>query len=149
MNKCERLLDFTMREIVILGQSQDILQIREDFVEKTKKLIQYLQIDADIKSASDPFFSSKFKPKILLQRKLKLKYELTIRLPYCDDELAAGSFNYHYDHFAQCFDMKGKNGDLTTGCMAFGLERFAYALISQYGVDRIDELIERLKSYQD
>lgn len=147
MNKCERLLDFTMREIVILGKSSDVLRIREEFIGKVKELIQYLTIDASIKSASDPFFSKKFNPKILLQRKLKLKYELNVYLPYNESELSAGSFNYHYDHFAQCFDLKGEQEVLTTGCMAFGLERFAYALISQYGVDHMEKLVERLLEY--
>ena len=147
MNTCERLLDFTMREIVILGKSSDVLKIREEFIEKMKGLIKYLGINASIKSASDPFFSSKFSPKILLQRNLKLKYELNLSLPYNGNELSAGSFNYHYDHFAQCFDLKGKEEDLTTGCMAFGLERFGYGLISQYGVDHMEELMIRLLEY--
>ena len=134
VNRFERLLDFTMREIVVIGVPEFILEIREILIEKTKEFLKQMKLSANIKSATDPFFTTEYSASMLLQQKFKLKYELNLYLPD-SNELSVGSFNYHGSHFIDAFGIKSEsNVDLATGCIAFGLERFAYAIMTQKGL---------------
>jgi seryl-tRNA synthetase len=50
--------------------------------------------------------------------------------------LAVGSYNYHQDFFGRSLNMTLPDGSPAhTGCVAFGLERIAFAFLSQYGLD--------------
>lgn len=147
MNKMERLLDFTMREIVLVGNGEEIVKIRQDFMDKVIELMDFLDVSYNIKPASDPFFMSEANPKMLLQKKFNLKYELNMILPYNQMEMSAGSFNVHKDHFTECFHISGKDGkEVQTGCIAFGYERLTYALLCQYGMGNYEELVKKLES---
>lgn len=147
MNKMERLLDFTMREVVLVGDGEEIVRIRKEFIDKVIDLMDFLDVSYNIKPASDPFFMSEANPKMLLQKKFNLKYELNMILPYNNSEMSAGSFNVHKGHFSECFHISGKGGkEVNTGCIAFGYERLVYALLCQYGLDRYNELVGKLMS---
>lgn len=147
MTKMERLLDFTMREIVFIGDGNEIIQIREEIMKKAIQLMDFLDVSYNIKPASDPFFMSEANPKMLLQKKFNLKYELNMVLPYNNSEMSAMSFNIHKDHFTECFHIKGKDGKkVNTGCIGIGCERMVYALLCQYGMGHYDELVEKLSS---
>ena len=51
--------------------------------------------------------------------------------------LAVGSYNYHQDFFGRHLNITLPDGSpAQTGCVAFGLERIAYAFLCQYGLDR-------------
>lgn len=130
-NYFERLLDFSMREIVIIGTTEDVLRIREQLLEKVSRLIERLAVSAKIVVASDPFFTAEYSRMKLLQQKFQLKYELLLPLEK-NHEFSVASFNYHGDHFSKSFNIRSKKGEfLTTGCIAFGLERFIYGLLEQ------------------
>lgn len=147
MNKMERLLDFTMREIVLVGNGEEIVKIRQELMDKVIELMDFLDVSYNIKPASDPFFMSEANPKMLLQKKFNLKYELNMILPYNQMEMSAGSFNVHKDHFTECFHISGKDGkEVQTGCIAFGYERLTYALLCQYGMGKYEELVKKLES---
>ncbi|OMD42331.1 hypothetical protein BSK56_25905 [Paenibacillus borealis] len=144
MTKVERLLDFTMREIVLVGSYEHVIKAREECIRLAINFIDQLGLEANIKSANDPFFTTKYSPKAMLQQKLKLKYELNLLLPYNNKELSVGSFNYHGIYFTEAFNINSSSGaNVHTGCIAFGLERFAYAILSQLGVDGAKFWMER------
>jgi hypothetical protein len=47
-----------------------------------------------------------------------------------------GSFNFHDDFFGKSFDISLANGDTAiSACTGFGIERFAYAFLCQFGTD--------------
>lgn len=136
MKDAERLLDFSMREIVFIGTEAFVTEKRAALMERCKELVGKLKLEANIKSSNDPFFLSQHHPKTVLQKKFKLKYELNMRLPYSSKELAVASFNYHNTYFSEAFNIKAKDGSpVHTSCIAFGLERFVYAYLSQKGKD--------------
>jgi seryl-tRNA synthetase len=138
MQKLERLLDFSMREIVLLGSSDYVLEKRDEYIELAKTFIKDLGIKANIKTGNDPFFTSEYSPKVLMQKKFKMKYELNVLLPYNNKELSVGSFNYHGTYFTDAFEIKSSCGKpVNTGCIAFGLERFVYAYLCQTGIEDI------------
>ena len=142
MKSLERLLDFRMREISFIGSEELVLRKREIFMELTKSLILQLELKANIKTSSDPFFLNEFNQKALLQKKFKLKYETNFYLPDEKRDLAVGSYNYHATYFSDAFNIKGKNDKpVYTGCVAFGLERFVYAFLSQKGFDTYNDIL--------
>lgn len=138
MVKIERLLDFSMREIVLLGSSEYVLEKRDEFIELAKSFIKQLGLKANIKTGNDPFFTSEYTPKALMQKRFKMKYELNVFLPYNHKDLSVGSFNYHSTYFTDPFNIKSVCGKpVNTGCIAFGLERFVYAYLCQTGLNNI------------
>jgi seryl-tRNA synthetase len=51
--------------------------------------------------------------------------------------LAVGSYNYHQDFFGRHLNISLPGGSpIHTGCVAFGLERMAYAFLAQFGLDQ-------------
>lgn len=138
----ERLLDFTMREIIFMGTETYVLNKRNEYMKRSKQLITEMELDGNISVANDPFFKKEDKVKADFQRKFKLKYEMHLKIPYNEHMIAVGSFNYHGTNFSKAYNIKDSNNHYVhTACMAFGMERFAYACIEQKGIDSIDDLI--------
>lgn len=132
----ERLWDFTIREIVFLGTRDFVLDCRETFMDAAIALVEELGLAGYCEVANDPFFCSQdTAAKILSQKMLELKYELRLQMT-ADSSLAIGSFNFHEHFFGERFNIKKEEDDwIQTGCVGFGLERFVYAFLCQYGLD--------------
>jgi seryl-tRNA synthetase len=89
-----------------------------------------------VESANDPFFIGEFRKQAAFQSAFQLKFEIRARLPFKESELAVGSYNYHQDFFGRHLNITLPDGSPAhTGCIAFGLERMAYAFLAQYGLD--------------
>ncbi|WP_028545521.1 hypothetical protein [Paenibacillus taiwanensis] len=132
----ERLWDFSIREIVFMGSKDFVLDSRHKFMEASFALFQKLGLEGHCEVASDPFFCSEdTAAKIFNQRMQELKYEL--RLKVADERtIAAASFNFHDHFFGEQFNIRrGESDWMSTGCVGFGIERLAYAFISQHGLD--------------
>ena len=92
-----------------------------------------------VESANDPFFIGEFRKQAAFQSAFQLKYEIRARLPFKDSTLAVGSYNYHQDFFGRNLNISLPDGTPAhTGCVAFGLERIAFAFLAQYGLDPAD-----------
>lgn len=136
----ERLLDFTMREIVFIGTEDFVLNKRTEFMEKAKQFMINMQLEGNICVSNDPFFLTKDKAKVDFQRKFKLKYEMNLKIPASNHMIAVGSFNYHNVNFSKAYNIRNsQNQYVHSACVAFGLERFAYACIEQLGLENIDK----------
>jgi len=134
----ERLWDFSIREIVFMGSREFVLESRHQFMEASFALFQKLGLEGHCEVASDPFFCSEdTAAKIFNQRMQELKYELRLKVT-SDRTIAAASFNFHDHFFGEQFNIKrGETEWMTTGCVGFGIERLAYAFISQHGLDEV------------
>jgi len=89
-----------------------------------------------VESANDPFFVGEFRKQAAFQNAFQLKYEIRARLPFKDDTLAVGSYNYHQDFFGRNLKISLPDSKAAhTGCVAFGLERLAYAFTAQFGLE--------------
>lgn len=136
MTSLERLWDFTMREIIFLGPATWVRAQRERTLEALIGLVQELELQAWIESASDAFFVTNFVAKKYHQLLTDAKLELRLTLPFVEGAVAVASFNYHEDFFGRAYDVRVDEGPLHTGCTAFGLERWVYAFLCQYGLDQ-------------
>ena len=132
----ERLWEFTMREIIVLGTREGVEEIRQSLVRQVAAFAEMLELDAAIEPATDPFFAAGDEGRRLMQQAGALKYELRLTVDPTGRTIAAASFNHHHDFFGSRFDIRLADDTLAhSGCVAFGLERWVLALMSQHGVD--------------
>lgn len=121
-----RFWDFTVREIVFIGNSNYVLECLENMKTKTLDYIKEIGLPGEIHSASDNFYPSKRNSvKQKLQLSNSLKYELSAKIN--ESNVAISSFNFHDTHFSKPFHFD-KTGSIVTGCIGYGLERWVAAL---------------------
>lgn len=133
----ERLWDFSMRELIFVGPKEFVLEQRQKVIDASARLLDRWNLSYEIKTATDPFFIDDFSQQSAFQRAFDLKFEVRAALPYKPGgSVAIGSFNIHQDFFGRSFSIETVDGQpLHTGCVGFGLERIALALIAQHGLD--------------
>lgn len=137
MRTLERLCDFTMREIIFISDRDFILAKRTQCIKYITKFIDELGLVGYIEVANDPFFTNTASEKKTYQLGFELKYEIRLQIPFENNTIAVGSFNFHEDFFGKTFHINmGKDIPASTGCTAFGIERWVYAFLAQYGLDR-------------
>ena len=129
----ERLWDFTMREVIFVGPQEFVLEHRQWCVDQSVALLDTLGLTYEIATATDPFFVDSYAVQAAFQQGFELKYELLCPLPYSGKRLAVGSVNYHQDFFGRSFAIGTSTGTAHTGCIGFGLERLALAVVAQHG----------------
>jgi seryl-tRNA synthetase len=136
MNDLRRLWDFTMREVVFLGDREDVLGRREQSIAMMGRFLDELRLAGEIRTASDPFFIAPVAlGKTYFQLSSETKYEISLMLPG-DARLAVGSHNYHSDFFGRAFNTTVDGaGYMHSVCVAFGLERWVYGFLAQHGDD--------------
>lgn len=130
----DRLWDFSIRETVFLGSEAFVTGARRQFMEAVFALVDRLELAARCEVANDHFFGDTSKDSVLSQRVMELKYEIVADLAD-GREVAVGSFNLHGNHFGEVFDISHRAEPSHTGCVGVGLERLAYAFVTQHGVD--------------
>jgi seryl-tRNA synthetase/acyl carrier protein len=132
----ERLWDFTMREIIVLGSRGQVESVRQALVRQVSDLVTTLDLDGRMEIATDPFFTAGDEGRRLMQQAGALKYELLLSVDADGRGVAAASFNHHHDFFGTRFDITlGAGTPAHSGCIAFGLERWVLAVLAQHGLD--------------
>jgi acyl carrier protein len=132
----ERLWEFTMREIIVIGTREQVEDVRQSLVRQVTTFVESLGLDASVETATDPFFVTGDEGRRLMQQAGALKYELQLTVDEQGRGIAAASFNHHYDFFGTRFGVRLENDTPAhSGCVAFGLERWVLALLAQHGVD--------------
>ena len=135
----ERLWNFTMREVIFVGSKEFVLDNRETARQRMARFFEGIGLAYRVESANDPFFIGEFRKQVAFQSAFQLKYEIRARLPFKDSTLAVGSYNYHQDFFGRRLKITLPDGSPAhTGCVAFGLERMAYAFMAQFGLDPLE-----------
>lgn len=131
-----RLWDFTLREIVFLGERDQVLEQRNQSIEMMGKFLSEHRLTGEIRTASDPFFvAPDAASKTYFQLSSDAKFEVSLALP-AGERLAVGSHNYHSDFFGRVFQVNLENGGpMHSMCVGWGLERWVYAFIQQHGND--------------
>lgn len=144
----ERLVDFTIRETVFMGDFDFVIKSREKFMNSMFSLMKNLEITCYCSNSNDPFFTDeKMNEKIAFQNVLKSKYELRVFIDN-DNTIAVGSFNYHHDFISKAYDLHYDSDHIRTGCTGIGLERLAYAFVCQHGTN-ISKWPREVKEYME
>ena len=136
LSSLERLWNFTMREVIFIGSKDFVLDNREVARQRMRQVFEEVGLAYRVESATDPFFIGEFRKQSIFQSAFQLKFEIRARLPFKDSTLAVGSYNYHQNFFGRHLNITLPDGTPAhTSCVAFGLERMAYAFLAQYGFD--------------
>ena len=131
----ERGWAFTMREAVVLGSDDDVRTTRDAGARGARSLAALLGLDAEMAEATDPFFAPTARGRTLLQRLKSLKHELVVPIGG-RRTLAIASFNHHETFFGHAFGIRVSDGaPASSGCVAFGLERWLLAFLCAHGPD--------------
>ena len=129
----ERGWAFSMREIVCIGSARDVDEFLARGRTRAVRLAVKLGLAAGVVEAEDPFFAPTARGKRLLQRVKGLKRELVLPLGG-GRTVAAASINDHETFFGAAFDISLADGGwASSGCVAFGLERWLLAVLAAYG----------------
>ncbi|MGW7820235.1 hypothetical protein ACWGLF_19375 [Streptomyces puniciscabiei] len=122
----QRLLGFSMREIVFIGPEDGAKEHLRRAKETVLTLMDALGLDVEVEVATDPFFD-KNGGKARMQRLFPVKEEFVV------NGLAIGSVNYHRNFFGERCSIQAGGDTAHTSCLAFGLERWVHTLTRRFG----------------
>lgn len=125
-----RQWSFTMREIVCLGAMEEVREFLSGYRERLTRLFAELDLPVAWENATDPFFDPGTNPKFLAQVLDPVKTEMVF-----SRDLAIGSINAHRNCFGEKFSIRRAGQPAFSGCVAFGIERWLFALIARFGED--------------
>ena len=136
----DRLWDFTMREVIFVGTEEQVSSRRKKAIDLVMEQLDRWDLECQIETANDPFFSAAYATKTYYQVRSDLKFELRLTVePGASGEertLACGSFNLHENFFGKTMSITASDGQPAfTGCTAWGLERWVLACFTQHGFD--------------
>lgn len=138
-----KMRDYHVREIVFIGDMDFVGNMRKSVIEKTRRLANKIFVDYQIQLATDSFILPEMKKYQKVQLIKKSKYEMTVKCRL--QSLAIASFNIHENAFTKPFQIEVNNVDNpVSGCVGFGLERWAFAFLYQYGY-KLDAWPEYIK----
>jgi seryl-tRNA synthetase len=127
-----RLWGFTMREIVCMGTRDEVQAHLVGFRERVLHFGEQLGLALAVEAGSDPFYQPQ-SPRAVMQQLFPQKEEFLYA-----GSVAIASVNFHRNFFGERCGIKTPDGQAAfTGCMAFGIERWLYALL-----DRFDRKVE-------
>jgi len=132
-----RLGTFSMREVVFVGTNAWVRARRQEWMHCIFGFARKIGLVSDLRKALDPFFGGGLnRGRRLLQQLKGLKYELSAPVSDAVPSLAISSFNLHEAFFSRRFGYTlDGNIEAYSACVAFGLERWALALVAQLGAD--------------
>jgi seryl-tRNA synthetase len=132
-----RLRMYWMRECVLFDEEESaVVSFLDKLMSITTGALQRWGISHQVVTANDPFFSNSATSKRAFQTRFALKREL--KLPIPGGSLACASFNNHQRSLVESFNIQNEDATgkrVTSGCVAWGLDRLIFALFSQLGVN--------------
>ena len=138
-NGAGRYWDFTMREVVLVGLPDWVAAERSAWISRIAALADSLGVAVTVQIAADPFFGPLARGMRVLQQLKELKYEICASIG--DEAVPIASVNLHESFFASRFDLRCADGSTAhSACAAFGLERWAVALLAQRGEEHVRKI---------
>jgi hypothetical protein len=121
-----RFMGFNMREIILLGTREFVLEKLNYFEQKILSFTTKLDLPIISKTATDPFYDTQATKKLLQQVS-------NSKIEFCYNDLALASKNYHRNFFGERCQIKNIAGEyIFSGCIAFGLERWLFVLFHHF-----------------
>lgn len=137
VTELSRLNEFYMKEYVFIGTPDQAKSCIERACALWSFWADKFKLNCKIETANDSFFASNYKKLQLFQLIGDSKREFKWLVPGSKNYISCSSANFHRTHFTKVYDIKTKESGAYchTSCFAFGIERLAYALLSQKGLD--------------
>ncbi len=135
MHSFERLRDFSMREIIVLGTERMVDEFIKMITVKCEDFFKEIGMNYYLAIANDPFFTKEFSTQSMFQRNFSLKVEINARINGKSNRIAIGSINNHRDYLGKGFNIMNHGNVIHSGCAAFGIERCFFAFLEQFGLE--------------
>lgn len=132
--KLDRLLSFTVRDLIAIGDAKFVQNERDRFIQKAERFIVEINLEAQVVQATDPFFMANAQ-KLFMQKTGHLKHEIQAWIPFEQSPIAVGSVNLHLKSFGSRFNIMTESEVASSACFGIGFERLSYALFAQKGLD--------------
>jgi seryl-tRNA synthetase len=126
----ERQWSFNMREIVCIGTAEEVQSFLSSWKKALEGFFAAAGMDVKFQNATDPFFNPSRNPKYLMQKLDPVKDEMVFA-----NHLAIGSINFHRSYFGEAFSIRRGKEEASSGCVAFGMERWIYALVASFSAE--------------
>jgi hypothetical protein len=139
-----RLRAFTQRDVVWVGQPPFVMQARAKAEELIISWAKEWELSGTLETANDMFFTDDYAVKASFQRQQQAKKELRLLIPFEKQAISVFSSNFHAVTFGKAFNITLGGRPATSGCIGWGIERWVYAIFSQFGLD-LDEWPGALK----
>lgn len=131
-----RLNEFKMREIVFVGAPEYVEYTRNQVMNDIWEMFKRLGLSGKIETAHDPFYFPKDAIKQQYQLMSNMKYELVVNLKQKGSSFSIASFNNVKDTLCKEFHIVDEQNELLhSGCVAFGIDRWVFAILASYGAD--------------
>jgi seryl-tRNA synthetase len=130
-----RMQMFRMREYVRVGAPDAVRTWRSGWLDRGQQMMEALGLKVHVALANDPFFGRTGRMLAANQREQELKYELVTPITSEENPTAVLSFNYHQELFGELYGIQSGDAAAHTGCVGFGMERVALALLKTHGLD--------------
>jgi len=143
----ERLTEFNMREIIYIGNERGSKKFQQIALKIFEDIFVEFDLTGDVSIANDSFFITNYDKLKLAQILGCDKYEANVYIPETHKNISVGSFNNHHNFFSKRFHFSMMGEEAITSCVGFGLERLAYGIISQHGInkEKIFLMIDKFK----
>ena len=148
----ERLTEFNMREIIYVGNEKEHKNFQHISLKMFEDICIEFDLTGDISVANDSFFITNYEKLKFAQMLGCNKYEANIYISETDRSIAVASFNNHHNFFSKRFNFNMADEEAVSSCVGFGLERLAYGIISQHGInkEKILPMVDKFrKKYTD
>jgi hypothetical protein len=135
---------FEMRELVCLGSRDEVVSFLEQCRNLVTELFRELDLPVAWEVATDPFFRPNQNPQKLFQQVHATKSEAVYSMvgdrgsgapgsgAVGPESLAIASVNLHETHFGDAFTITCGGEPASSGCVAFGIDRWLYALTDRH-----------------
>jgi hypothetical protein len=136
----ERLLCFSLREIVCIGEEENV----RSFLTKSKQRIldfaAAINIPLEAKIASDPFYDSEG-----MRAKMQMRFPVKEELVY--KELSLASVKFHLRFFGERCNIRTVDENVAfSGCLGMGIERWVSVLMDIFAGD-VEVIQDYLRAY--
>ena len=112
-----------------------VVDFKSTLINLLIEILNELNLSGHIEIANDMFFENDFIAKSIYQKAFNKKYELRLRLNQ-EETITGCSINMHDDFFTKQWGIKNGEKYYESLCMGFGIERWCYAILCQFGYDK-------------
>jgi seryl-tRNA synthetase len=130
-----RLRAFTQRDVVWVGQPKYVIDSRAKAEELIIEWARDWELVCSFETANDMFFTQDYAVKASFQRQQQAKRELRLLIPAEKQSISVFSSNFHAMTFGKAFQVTVGGRPATSACVGWGLERWVYAIFSQFGFE--------------
>lgn len=130
-----RLRAFTQRDVVWVGQPDYVMASRARAEALIIEWAKEWELSCSLETANDMFFTDDYAIKASFQRQQQAKRELRVHIPFENQTISCFSSNFHSTSFGKAFNIKVDGRLASSGCIGWGIERWVYAIFSQFGFD--------------